>query len=194
MKHLVIIGKGNIGQIVHWYATESLDYMKKWDIKCHIDDVESYEIEPDDVFICAEVKPSDRLLLSKTIREKGGVFVNVIHPSANIAPSSQLGTGIVVGAFTTLSINTCVKNDVLIQDHCNVGHDGVVEEGTHLYVGVKLCGRNRVGSQSSIFTASVVYPDVKIGENCTVGAGSVVNRKVKDGEMVLGNPAKKIEL
>lgn len=194
MKHLVIIGKGNIGQIVHWYATESLDYMKKWDIKCHIDDVESYEIEPDDVFICAEVKPSDRLLLSKTIREKGGVFVNVIHPSANIAPSSQLGTGIVVGAFTTLSINTCVKNDVLIQDHCNVGHDGVVEEGTHLYVGVKLCGRNRVGSQSSIFTASVVYPDVKIGDNCTVGAGSVVNRKVKDGEMVLGNPAKKIEL
>ena len=194
MKHLVIIGTGNIGQIVHWYATMSADYMKVWDIKCHIDDVDSYEIEPDDVFICAEVKPADRLRLSNIIREKGGAFVNIIHPSANIAPSAQLGTGIVVGAFSTLSINTTIKNDALIQDHCNVGHDGVVEEGSHLYVGVRLCGRNHIGRQSSIFTASVIYPDVKIGEKCTVGAGSVVSRKVKDGEIVLGNPAQKIEL
>ena len=194
MKHLVIIGTGNIGQIVHWYATQSTDYMTLWDIKCHIDDVETYEMEQDDVFICAEVKPADRFRLSKVIRDRGGVFVNIIHPTANIAPSSQLGTGIVVGAFTTLSINTVIKDDALIQDHCNVGHDGIVEEGTHLYVGVKLCGRNRVGRQSSVFTGSIIYPDVKIGEGCTVGAGSVVNRKVKDGDVVLGNPAKKLEL
>lgn len=194
MKHLVIIGTGNIGQIVHWYASQSTDYMTQWDIKCHIDDVENYEIETDDVFICAEVKPADRFRLSNIIREKGGVFVNIIHPTANIAPSCQLGTGVVVGAFTTLSINTEIKNDVLIQDHCNVGHDGVVKEGAHLYVGVKLCGRNRVGRQSSVFTGSVIYPDVKIGEGCTVGAGSVVSRKVKDGDIVLGNPAKKLEL
>ncbi len=194
MKHLVIIGTGNIGQIVHWYATLSPDYMKEWDIKCHIDDVESYEIEPDDVFVNAEVKPIDRYNLSKIIRDKGGVFINIIHPMANIAPTAKLGTGVVVGAFATVSINTDIKDDVLIQDHCNVGHDGIIGEGTHLYVGVKLCGRNRIGEHSSIFTGSILYPDVKVGIGCTVGAGSVVSRKVKDGETVLGNPAKKIEL
>lgn len=194
MKHLVIIGTGNIGQIVHWYATLSTSYMKEWDIKCHIDDVENYEIQPDDVFVCAEVKPADRLNKSKVIREKGGEFVNVIHPSANIAPSAKLGVGIVIGAFTTISINSTIEDYTLIQDHCNVGHDGIVEEGSHLYVGVKLCGRNIVGQQSSVFTGSVVYPDIKIGVGCTVGAGSVVSRKVKDGETVLGNPAKKLEL
>ncbi len=194
MKHLVIIGTGNIGQIVHWYATLCKDYMTLWDIKCHIDDVENYQIEPDDVFVCADVKPVDRLAHSAIIRAKGGEFVNVIHPSANIAPSAQLGTGVVIGAFTTISINTTIKDDALVQDHCNVGHDAVVEEGTHLYVGVRRCGRNKVGKHSSDCTASVVYPDVKIGEGCTVGAGSVVSRKVKDGETVLGNPAKKIEL
>lgn len=194
MKHLVIIGTGNIGQIVHWYATLSPDYMKEWDIKCHIDDVESYEIEPDDVFVNAEVKPIDRYNLSKIIRDKGGVFINIIHPMANIAPTAKLGTGVVVGAFATVSINTDIKDDVLIQDHCNVGHDGIIGEGTHLYVGVKLCGRNRIGEHCSIFTGSILYPDVKVGIGCTVGAGSVVSRKVKDGETVLGNPAKKIEL
>lgn len=194
MKHLVIIGTGNIGQIVHWYATLSPDYMKEWDIKCHIDDVENYEIEPDDVFVCAEVKAANRYEKSKIIRDKGGTFVNIIHPAANIAPSAELGTGIVVGSFTTISINTTIHNDALIQDHCNVGHDGVVEEGAHLYVGVTLCGRNHVGKASSVFTGAVVYPDIKIGTGCTVGAGSVVVRKVKDGETVLGNPAKKIEL
>lgn len=194
MKHLVIIGTGNIGQIVHWYATQCRDYMTVWDIKSHIDDVESYEIEADDVFINAEVKPIDRLNLSKAIRDKGGVFVNIIHPTANIAPTAKLGAGIIIGAFTTVSINTDIKDDVLIQDHCNIGHDGVVENGAHLYVGVKLCGRNRVGQTSSVFTGSIIFPDVKIGIGCTVGAGSVVSRKVKDGDTVLGNPAKKLEL
>lgn len=194
MKHLVIIGNGNIGQIVHWYATLCKDYMVAWDIKCHIENVEDYVIEPDDVFVCADVKPSDRIAHASIIREKGGEFINIIHPTANIAPTAQLGTGIVVGAFTTISINTLIKNDVLIQDHCNIGHDGIVEEGSHLYVGVKLCGRNKVGTNSSVFTGSIVYPDVKVGENCVVGAGSVVSRKVKDNETVLGNPAKKLEL
>ena len=194
MKHLVIIGSGNIGQIVHWYASLSKDYMKVWDIKCHIDNVEDYVIEPDDVFVCADVKPSDRIKHTFIIRDKGGVFVNIIHPMANIAPSANLGTGIVVGAFSTISINTTIKDDVIIQDHCNIGHDGVVENGSHLYVGVKLCGRNKVGTNTSIFTGSIVYPDVKVGVGCTVGAGSVVSRKVKDGDTVLGNPAKKLEL
>lgn len=194
MKHLVIIGSGNIGQIVHWYASLSKDYMKKWDIKCHIDNVEEYVVEPDDVFVCADVKPSDRIKHTSVIREKGGEFVNIIHPMANIAPSATLGTGIVVGAFSTISINTTIKDDVIIQDHCNIGHDGVIENGAHLYVGVKLCGRNRVGTNTSIYTGSVVYPDVKVGVGCTVGAGSVVSRKVKDGDTVLGNPAKKLEL
>ena len=63
-----------------------------------------------------------------------------------------------------------------------------------MYVGVKLCGRNKVGTNTSVFTGSIVYPDVKVGENCVVGAGSVVSRKVKDNETVLGNPAKKLEL
>lgn len=194
MKHLVIIGNGNMGQIVHWYATLCKDYLVKWDIKCHIEDVQGYVMEPDDVFVCAEVKPADRIAHATTIRERGGEFVNIIHPSANVAPTARLGTGIVVGAFTTISINTLIKDDVLIQDHCNVGHDGAIEAYTHLYVGVKLCGRNMVGMMSTLFTGSLVYPDVKIGKNCVVGAGSVVNRKVKDNETVLGNPAKKIEL
>lgn len=194
MKHLVIIGSGNIGQIVHWYASLSKDYMKKWDIKCHIDNVEEYVVETDDVFVCADVKPSDRIKHTSVIREKGGEFVNIIHPMANIAPSANLGTGIVIGAFSTISINTTIKDDVIIQDHCNIGHDGVIENGAHLYVGVKLCGRNRVGTNTSIYTGSVVYPDVKVGVGCTVGAGSVVSRKVKDGDTVLGNPAKKLEL
>ena len=156
--------------------------------------MQGYVLEPDDVFVCAEVKPADRIAHAAAIREKGGQFVNVIHPTANVAPTAEMGTGIVVGAFTTISINTVINDDVLIQDQCNVGHDGVIEAGAHLYVGVKLCGRNMVGKMSTLYTGSLIYPDVKIGNQCVVGAGSVVSRKVKDNEMVLGNPAKKIEL
>ena len=39
---------------------------------------------------------------------------------------------------------------------------------------------------------SIIYPNVKIGKNCIVAAGSVVIKDVEEGSIVGGNPAKKI--
>ena len=39
---------------------------------------------------------------------------------------------------------------------------------------------------------SVIKQGIKIGDNVTVGAGSVVLKDVNSNTMVVGNPAKKI--
>ena len=50
-------------------------------------------------------------------------------------------------------------------------------------------GYSSIGDVTTLQTGSIVLPHVKIGNNCVVGAGSVVIKKVKDDTTVYGNPA-----
>ncbi|WP_294139837.1 sialic acid O-acetyltransferase [uncultured Sanguibacteroides sp.] len=207
MKNLIIIGIGNFSKIVEEYARKSTAYNKEWVIKGYLKSefdklndtptlastVEEYVIETEDVFICSYVNGQEREIVTQKIEAKGGHFINIIHPLANICSSVKLGKGNIVGAFTTLSVNTTIGNHTIVQDHCNVGHDSVIGNYSHLYVGTLVSGKNSIGNGVSVFTGSVIYPGLQIGNKATVGAGSVVMRKVKDNSTVLGNPAKTMD-
>ena len=155
--------------------------------------IDDYVVQKDDVFICSYVDPKDRAKSVELISKKGGEFINLIHPTANISRKATIGNGNIIGAFTTLSVNTIIKNHIIIQDHCNVGHDSVIGDYSHLYVGNIICGLNTIGNGVSIFTGTTIYPKLKIGNRAVVGAGSVVMRTVRDDTTVIGNPAKKLE-
>jgi len=187
MKNLLIIGTGSFARIVHEYALLSKECGQEWRVKGYlkssempvqecfdlpvIETVDNYSLSDDDVFICAEVDGNVRHLAVEKIVAKGGKFVNIIHPQSNISRTAVIGEGNIIGAFTTLSMNTKIGNHVIIQDHVNVGHDSVIEDYVHLYTG------------------GTVYPKIKIASNAIVGAGSVVMRNVKTSTTVLGNPA-----
>lgn len=210
MKNLIIIGTGNFSRIVYEYALSNPEYNVKWDIKGFIDfnpdylkvnadypdllaTIDDYVVQKNDVFICSYVDPKDRAKSVDLISQKGGEFINLIHPTANINRKATIGNGNIIGAFTTLSVNTIIGNHIIIQDHCNVGHDSVIGDYSHLYVGNIICGINMIGDGVSIFTGTTIYPKLKIGNRAVVGAGSVVMRSVKDDTTVIGNPAKKLE-
>ncbi len=210
MKNLIIIGAGSFAKIVYEYALLCSDYNVKWNIKGFIDPnidsmkdeidypdiistIDDYEVQEDDIFICSYVNPADRARSVETISGKGGSFITIIHPSANINRRSIIGEGTIIGAFTTLSVNTIIRNHVIIQDHCNIGHDSSIGNYSHLYVNCTVSGLNQIGNQATIYTSTTLYPKKRIGDKSVVGAGSVVMRNVKDGTVVIGNPAKKME-
>lgn len=45
-----------------------------------------------------------------------------------------------------------------------------------------------IGDFSTIFTNTVIFPGVQIGEGCVVGAGSIVHRNLKPWHIYAGNP------
>ena len=205
MKNLLIIGTGSFARIVHEYALLSKECGQEWRVKGYlkssempvqecfdlpvIETVDNYSLSDDDVFICAEVDGNVRHLAEEKIDAKGGKFVNIIHPQSNISRTAVIGEGNIIGAFTTLSMNTKIGNHVIIQDHVNVGHDSVIEDYVHLYVGTIISGRNCIDKYAVLYTGGTVYPKIKIASNAIVGAGSVVMRNVKTSTTVLGNPA-----
>jgi len=210
MKNLVIIGAGNFSKILFEYALLSSEYNTQWDIKGFIDfelpdlkedliypevisTIDDYQVQKNDVFICSYVNPIERAKSIEAITGKGGQFISIIHATANVNRTAVIGKGVFIGAFTTVSIRTNIGNHVMIQDHCNIGHDSSIGDYSHLYVGNVICGKNQIGNQVALFTGTIIYPKLRIGNNAVVGAGSVVMRTVKESTTVLGNPAKIME-
>ena len=48
----------------------------------------------------------------------------------------------------------------------------------------------KLGNNVVIFPNSVIIGDVEIGDNCIIGAGSVVTKSIPANKVVAGNPAK----
>lgn len=86
-----------------------------------------------------------------------------------------------------------VGNNVTLSA-CNlIGHDGVVGMINNAY-GIKVDSVGKIDIKDNVFIGhgAIVLPNVTIGPNAIVAAGSVVNKDVLPGDIVGGVPAKPI--
>jgi len=205
-KNLVIIAAGQLGREVFTWAAQAIDAGAPWRIKGFLDsrpnaldgydydvevlgDMKSYEVEEDDVFIAALGNPRDKVNCCSPIIEKGGRFINVIHPLANIGKNVQLGIGIVMGPFSSITSDIKVGNHVSIGALSNVGHDTVIGDWCQIssHCGVNGCAK--LGEGVFLGSHACIIPGIRVGDWAFVGAGSVVVRNVRPGVKVFGNPA-----
>lgn len=213
MKHLLIIGVGGFARECYWHAQGSHGYGEEWDIKGFLDgdvklpqeeydkldkpvlgDVYNYEIQPEDVFICAIGDSHIRQKLVEAIVGRGGRFINLVHKTANIQGYVTMGTGNLFAPYVGIGDHAVIGNFVTFNSHSGMGHDSMVGDYTSLMSGVNLCGYASVGKRVYLATNAVALPHSKIGDDAVVGVNSVVFKKVKAGYKVFGNPAMPIEM
>lgn len=211
MKHLVIIGARGWGREMYAVARNTVAYQnREFDIKGFLDDksdaldglrgdfppilgpVETYQIEPDDVFFCAMGDPQWRKLYAEIIEEKGGHFISLISPTARINPTAIIGEGTIIGNYSLVSDNVVIGNHSILQCFDDLGHDAMVGDFTTIESYVFMGGYAKVGNMSVMHTKASVIPHKSVGNNCVVGINSVVMKNVKDGIHVFGCPAIKI--
>lgn len=53
--------------------------------------------------------------------------------------------------------------------------------------------RPKIGNNVSVYTGAIIIGDITIGNNCIIGAGSVVTKSIPDNCVAVGNPAKIIK-
>ena len=133
--------------------------------------------------------------IRKSVAEKfEGDFSNaIIHRSAIISPSVEIGIG------TAVMANASVNADVTIGSHCIINTGAVVEHDCNLsdYVHISpnsaLAGNVEVGEGTHIGIGAVVIPGIKIGAWVKIGAGAVIINDIPDFAVVVGNPGKIIK-
>jgi len=185
----VIIGAGAYGREAFTLGKQSHGYGKEFMIKGYLDSnldalnnykgyppvlgtVEEYEIQPDDVFICAIGGVKQRKKTSDQILSKGGKFVNLIHKSAYIGDFVNLGLGIFMGMDTVINNNTQVDDFVLINSRALIGHDCKV--GKYCLVGVSafVAGNVQIGEESTI------HPKASIMKGICTSIPSKIERNI----------------
>lgn len=214
MKHLVIIGAGEFGRELYWHAQNSVGYGETFDIKGYIDDdpydpdsekykklsapwlsgIADYNIEENDVFICAVGAADAREKTVNIIREKGGEFISVINNTSVIHGNVRIGEGSFIGPYTVIGDSVEIGNHVMLNTHSSIGHDAVLGDYTCVMSFVDITGCCIIGKKVYLASGCRMTPSTHIGDGAYVGIGSVVLRKVKAGSKVFGNPARAIDL
>ena len=74
-----------------------------------------------------------------------------------------------------------------------INHDGGMWVFREQEPDIELFGTIEVGNNVFIGMDTLILPGVKIGDNCVIGAGSIVTRNIDSNKVALGSPARPIK-
>ncbi len=128
-----------------------------------------------------------------------------IWSNAFIGDNAVIGKNNIIGHGAFIDRNVEVGSNVVIHTGVQI-YDGVIIEN-NCFIGPAVCFTNDkypksgvkrdlsntkwlVGEGSSIGANSTILPDINIGKNCLIGAGSLVNKNIPDNSTAYGNPIK----
>ena len=129
-------------------------------------------------------------------RELGYSTPNFIHSSVRIAPEVQIApVGVYILQSTQIMPYVIIERDVMISSGSNIVHHSRLSQGTFISNGVNF-GANVIAKKFAyVGMGATVMTGVKsIGEDCLIGAGTVVIKDVPDNAVVAGVPARIIRM
>lgn len=157
-----------------------------------VEDINSVDHELCIVISIAEPKVK-RLVLSK-ITNKNVVFPNIIHPSVMISDDFvNIGQGNVICGGTIITCNIDIKDFVILNLSCTVGHDTVIESYSSFMPSVNISGEVLIKEGVYVGTGAKIINQLEIGEYTVVGAGAVVAKSLPAKCTAVGIPAKPIK-
>ncbi|MES2330153.1 MAG: UDP-3-O-(3-hydroxymyristoyl)glucosamine N-acyltransferase [Bacteroidota bacterium] len=112
----------------------------------------------------------------------GGV---IIEDNVDIGSNTSIDRG-------SLS-NTIIKKGAKIDNLVHIAHNVVVGENTMVIANAMVGGSTTIGENSWIAPSSSLRDAIAIGNNVTVGMGSVVTKSISDDQVQTGNPARELK-
>jgi UDP-N-acetylbacillosamine N-acetyltransferase len=113
----------------------------------------------------------------------------LIHPSAIVSTSAEIGEGSVVMPLAVINCDAVVQEGVIINTHVTVEHDCVIGAYAHISPNAALAGNVSVGTGTHIGIGASVIQQCRIGDYVVIAAGSAVINDIPDAVMAAGIPA-----
>lgn len=120
----------------------------------------------------------------------GRTLTSVIHPTAHVSRSAQIGPGAVLCPFTLVGPHAVVGRNLSLNCYGSIGHDSVIGDDCVVSPYVAVTGTVRLGDACFLGTHATIAPGVEVGAFSKVMAGSFVHRNAPAGSLLAGSPAK----
>lgn len=210
MKNLIIIGARGYGREVHDLAKDCSGYNTEYRIRGFLDDksdalngfanypeiissVEDYEVQDNDVFVCALGSVLWKKHYVEILLSKGGKFINLIHPTSFLNTNATIGNGVIIFMYANISNDCKIDDFVTIQGFVGLGHDTRIGKWSHLNTYSFTGGFVVLEDEVCLHTRASVLPNLIVRKGATVGASSLVIKNVKANTTVFGVPAKVLD-
>ncbi len=151
---------------------------------------ENFKPRPSDRFLLAIGIPETRRQVAEQMLARGAVFETLVHPTAIIAPTAEIGTGSIICPHAIVSDGVRLGRFALLNYYSSLGHNSSAGDFAVLSPYAALGGAARLGEDGFLGMHASVAPSVSIGSRSKVSAQSCALRDVADDMIVFGVPGK----
>jgi sugar O-acyltransferase (sialic acid O-acetyltransferase NeuD family) len=211
MKRLIIIGAGGLGREVAGLADMDEKRGREWEIAGFLDNrpgilegkncpfpllgsPDDYHPQDNDLFVTGIMNAVEREKYCKMILDRGGQFTNIVHRNSSVSFGTSFGIGNVIGLWAALSTNVKIGNFCIINTLASIGHDAILEDYASIHNRALISGGTRIGRGAEIGANATVLPKAIVEPYARLGAGSVLIGKAPSNRLMMGVPAKPMDL
>ena len=209
MQKIVIFGTGDLAQRIFYYLKNSEDEVVAFSAnKSNIEsdkllglpvvgfeNVEKeYPPEEFSMFIAlaySEMNKKRRKFFDEA-KNKGYELYSYIHPSTKIWDEFEMGENCFILAENIIQPFVKIGYNVLIGSNNLISHNTIIEDNCFLTSNITLGGHITIGANSFVGLSATINQRVKIGEECIIGAGTLITKDVNDKEVYAENSSKKL--
>lgn len=134
--------------------------------------------------------PARRSAVLLSLEAAGFTLVSLIHPSAAVSSSVQLGPGTLICPKAVVNADAQVGKGCIINTGAIVEHDCKIGNFSHVSPGAVLGGGVVLGEFCLICLSAAISDHVEIGGDSTVGAGAAVLSSIPEHVLAGGVPAR----
>jgi acetyltransferase EpsM len=212
-KRILIMGGHGNGTVIASTIVDIMQVSEEWELWGYLNDgeevgslIEGYPVvgrvtdaarfnSPDVYFIYA-------LATVKKAKERGDIlrlldlprakFATIIHPTAVVAHSAQLGFGVVLMPHAVVGPGAAMGDHSQLYAHGFLGHHAKVGDLCFIANNASVGGFVTIQQGAHVGSNSSILERVVIGKWALVGLGAVVLNDVPPYATVVGNPARVI--
>ena len=212
MKDIAIFGVGGFGREVLALIQDINRVEPQWNIVGFFDDgyekgvsingyptlgkVEDLNKWETDIAIAISIgSPVIKKKILDNIHNPKVSYPTLIHPSVWIGDRNlvEIGKGDVFCAGVMITTNVVIKDFVILNLQCTVGHDTVINDYAAFMPSVNISGEVNIGEGVYVGTGTKIINQLEIGDYTIVGAGAVVSKTLPANCTAVGVPAKPIK-